>query len=161
MRNDGPDRPGHLGHRRRELTVLEERNLHAEWEEAVRSFRGARAGHRGSPYARRARLFDIVRNDGRIKLLLGYDEENPAPDLKDYGQRRQVESLLGFEKPLERLLAEAEERWLAGDYEGEATLLEEFANSNPQKDSILDLAAEARRDAMSVAPTRMKARKRT
>ena len=111
-------------------------------------------------YPRGQRLFEIIRNDGRIKLMLDYDEENPSPDFTDWKQRRQVESILGFEQPLERLMEEAGNRWQAGDFEGEAALLEEFANSNPQKDTILDLAAEARRDAFSGASARERPKRR-
>jgi hypothetical protein len=93
--------------------------------------------------------------------MLDYDEENPNPDFTNRGQRRQVESLLGFEQPLERLIEEAGNRWQAGDFEGEAALLEQFADSNPQRDSILNLAAEARYDAISgaTAPKRPQRRK--
>jgi hypothetical protein len=57
-------------------------------------------------------------------------------------------------------MEEAEERWMAGDFQGEAAILEEFANSNPQRDAILDLAAEARQDALTGASTRQKPRRR-
>jgi hypothetical protein len=93
-------------------------------------------------------------------LMLDYDLENPAPDFTDYGQRRQVESMLGFEQPVGTLMAEAESRWSAGNYEGEAALLEEFAKSNPQRDAILSLAAEARRDALTGGSSRTKPRRR-
>jgi len=102
------------------------------------------------------RLFDIVRGDGRVRLMLSYDQENPSPDFTDYGQRRQVEALLGFERSLAQVMEEAGNCWRIGDFEGEASLLEEFAISNPQRDAILDLAAEARRDALSGATSRSK-----
>jgi len=57
-------------------------------------------------------------------------------------------------------MEEAEKRWLAGDFQGEAAMLEEFADSNPQRDAILDLAAEAKRDALTGASTRHRPRRR-
>jgi hypothetical protein len=105
-------------------------------------------------------LFDIVRGDGKVRLMLSYDEYNPDPDFRNMGERRQVEALLKFEEPLAQLVVEAGNRWKAGDFEGEAALLEEYAASNPQKDTILDLASEARRDALSGASSRSKQKRR-
>ncbi len=137
---------------------MDEIELSTRWRRTIESYRSVQS--KESPYPRRHRLLDIVLADGRVKLMLDYDEENPDPDLSRYGERRQVESLLGFEAPLEKLIADAENRWRAGDFAGEAAVLEEFANSNPQKDAILGLAAEARRDALSGASARTKPKRR-
>ena len=115
---------------------------------------------RSTDYPRLERLFQIVRDDGRVRYMLNYDQENPDPDFTDPGQRRQVEAILGFEQPLAQLMVEVGDRWRAGDFEGEAALLEEFARSNPQKDTILDLAAEARRDALSGATSKLRPKRR-
>ena len=150
-----------LRRRRRELTDYELSELPSRWHAVLHSYKSGEQGYQGDmTYPRWQKLFDIIREDGRIKLLLDYDQENPSPDFRDYGQRRQVESMLGFERPLEQLMIEAGKRWLDGDFDGEATLLEEFAESNPQKDAILDLAAEARRDSVTgaSAPKRPKRR---
>ena len=56
------------------------------------------------------RLFDIVREDGKVRLMLGYYQDNPDPDFTNDGQRRQVEALLGFEQPLVQLMEEAGNR---------------------------------------------------
>jgi len=150
-----------LRRRRKKPTDLEEEELSARWREVIRSYRSAEAGaKKDTSYPRRQRLLDIVREDGRIKLMLDYDEENPSPNLNEYGQRRQIESILGFEESIEHLIADVESRWNAHDFEGEAALLEEFANSNPQRDAILSLAAEARRDSLSGASARVKPRRR-
>ncbi len=145
--------------RRREPSPTDEIELSSMWRHALKFYECADETQHGT-YPRWQRLFDIVQADGRIRLLLNYDEQNPNPDLRNYGERRQVESLLAFERPLEQLMAEAESRWRAGNFAGEATLLEEFADSNPQKEAILDLAAEARRDAVSGASTRVKPKRR-
>jgi len=138
-----------------------EADLPIRWREVLNVFKQrADMRERSAVYPRWQRLFEIIREDGRIRLMLDYDEENPTPDFTDRGQRRQVESLLGFEQPLERLIDDAGNRWQAGDFEGEAALLEEFARSNPQKDAILDLVAEARQDALSGASARKKPRRR-
>ncbi len=139
----------------------DEEALSAQWREAIHLYKSPRDEEEHNvAYPRGKRLFEIVREDGRIKLMLGYAAENPAPDLKDHGQRRQVECILGFEQPLEHLMHEASHRWQVGDFEGEAALLEEFANSNPQKETILRLAAEARRDALSGSSVRERPRRR-
>lgn len=119
---------------------------------------GVRTG--SADYPRMHRLFDIVRGDGKIRLMLSYDQENPDPDLTNMGQRRQVEALLKFEQPLEQLIEQAGNLWRAGDFEGEAALLEDYAISNPQRDAILDLAEEARRDALSGGSARSKPKRR-
>jgi hypothetical protein len=169
MRSEESDLEKALRRRREVLSAAEkegrteeEQSLPVRWKEVLNTYRepsGKRA--EASAYPRGERLFEIVRQDGRIKLMLDYDEENPNPDFTNRGQRRQVESLLGFEQPLERLIEEAGNRWQAGDFEGEAALLEQFADSNPQRDSILNLAAEARYDAISgaTAPKRPQRRK--
>ena len=161
MRSDELDVKNVMKHRRRGVPVLEDKDLSARWREVLRSYSASEEGpQRGTVYPRRERLFDIVRKDGRIRLMLGYGQENPDPDLTDHGQRRQVECLLEFEGPLGHLMEEAEKRWLAGDFQGEAAMLEEFADSNPQRDAILDLAAEAKRDALTGASTRQRPRRR-
>ena len=149
-----------LRRRRKGLSESEEAELPGRWREVVRSYEGMNQPGSCTAYPRRQRLFEILREDGRIRLMLEYDHENPAPDFRDYGQRRQVESILGFEEQVGTLIAEAESRWSAGNYEGEAALLEEFANSNPQRDAILGLAAEARRDALTGGSSRTKPRRR-
>lgn len=139
----------------------DEEDLPVRWREVLNVYKPAEQKRKQSTaYPRWQRLFDIVREDGRIRLMLNYDEENPTPDFTDRGQRRQVESILEFEQPLERLMEDACSRWQAGDFEGEAVLLEEFAQPNPQRDAILDLAAEARRDALSGASIRQRPRRR-
>ena len=157
-----------LRQRRQVLAAVEKESqredreaLSIRWKDAVNTFRMSSGPPKEvSGYPRGERLFEIIRNDGRIKLMLDYSDENPSPDLADRGQRRQVESILGFEQSLDRLMIEAESRWQAGDFSGEAALLEEFADSNPQKDSILDLAAEARHDAESGGSARKKPQRR-
>ena len=147
--------------RRKEPSESDEAELDDQWRTLLRSF-----GNEGkdretrSAYPRGQRLFEIVQRDGRIRLMLDYNEENPAPDFKDFGQRRQVESILGLEKPIENMLAEAEGRWSAGNFEGEAAILEEFAESNPQRDAILELAAEAREDALTCGSSRTRPKRR-
>jgi hypothetical protein len=106
------------------------------------------------------RLFDIVREDGKVRLILSYDQFNPDPDFTNEGQRRQVEALLKFEQPLLQLIEEAGNLWRAGDFAGEAALLEDYAISNPQRDAILDLAAEAKRDALSGASAKSRPKRR-
>lgn len=161
MRSDESGVKNVMKHRRRDAPVLEDEDLSARWREVLKSYSAADEGQqRGTIYPRQQRLFDIVRKDGRIRLMLGYGEENPDPDFANHGQRRQVECLLGFERPVGHLMEEAEERWMTGDFQGEAAILEEFANSNPQRDAILDLAAEARQDALTGASTRQKPRRR-
>ncbi len=148
---NNPDSGNVLRRRRDDLSGLGVDELRARWRAAVRSYGGEddlRA--KSTEYPRAEKLYDIVRADGRIRLMLEYDEENPMPDLAEYGQRRQVESILGLEAPLEALMAETESRWLTKDFEGEARVLEEFAVSNPQRDEIMELAAEARRDAAAL-----------
>ena len=71
-----------------------------------------------------------------------------------------VKAILEFEEPLKHLMDDTSRRWQAGDFEGEALLLEDFAQSNPQVDSILELAAEARRDALSGATARVRQKRR-
>mgnify|MGYP001765322156 CR=1 FL=1 len=93
-------------------------------------------------------------------MMLSYGQENPRPDFTNTGQRRQVEALLKFEQPLVQLIEHAGALWRAGDFEGEAALLEDYAISNPQRDAILDLAEEARRDALSGASARSKPKRR-
>lgn len=138
-----------------------EKALPVRWREVLNDYKSTEERRKQSAkYPRWQRLFEIVREDGRIKLMLNYDNENPSPDFTDRGQRRQVECILGFEQPLEHLMEEASSRWQAGDFEGEASLLEEFAKFNPQRDTILDLAAEARRDALSGASARQRPRRR-
>jgi|GEM_PF-2479191 len=157
-----------LRHRRQVLAAFQKQSereeqeaLSARWNEVVNTYRMRSGKAQGLlEYPRGERLFEIIRNDGRVRLLLDYNLENPSPNLANQGQRRQVESILGFERPLEQLMLEAGGRWQAGDYEREAELLEEFAKSNPQSDSILDLAAEARRDAISGASTARKPKRR-
>jgi len=140
---------------------MESRDLKSRWRTALNTFRPAGEKRIGSAeYPRMERLFDVVRADGKVRLMLSYDQFNPDPDFRNLGERRQVEALLKFEEPLTQLIMEAGNKWQAGDFEGEAALLEEYAVSNPQKDAILDLAAEARRDALSGAssPSRQKRR---
>jgi len=155
-----------LRHRREVLSASEKEsnfgeNLPARWREVLDVFHTGKARHEESgAYPRRQKLFEIVREDGRIRLMLNYARENPTPDFNDQGQRRQVECMIGFEQPLERLMQEAGNRWQAGDFEGEAALLEEFANSNPQRDTILRLAAEARQDAVSGSSVRRRPKRR-
>jgi len=161
---DEPDLETTLKRRRQEVSVHEEklrsasgRNLPVEWRAVLNNYRSGKAsGKAGTDYPRMERLFEIAREDGRIRYMLSYDLENPDPDFTDSGQRRQVEAILGFERPLAQLIEEAGNRWRAGDFIGEAALLEEFAQSNPQRDAILDLAAEARRDALSGATSPVK-----
>lgn len=152
-----------LKRRRQEVSAYEEKSRRAgdqdlpfRWRAVLNVYKSHQARQMGSTYyPRLERLFDIVREDGRVRLMLSYDQENPDPDFTDPGQRRQVEALLKFEQPLAQLMDAAEGRWRAGDFEGEAALLEEFAEGNPQKDTILNLAAEARRDdALSGASSR-------
>jgi len=139
----------------------DEKPLPVRWREVLNDYKSIEERRKQSEkYPRWQRLFEIVKEDGRIKLMLNYDNENPSPDFTDRGQRRQVECILGFEQPLEHLMEEASSRWQAGDFEGEATLLEEFAKFNPQKETILGLAAEARKDALSGASARHRPRRR-
>ncbi len=138
----------------------DDRALESEWKAAVKTFCSTHDSSNGaSEYPRMSRLFDIVREDGKIRLVLSYDQFNPDPDFANEGQRRQVEALLKFEQPLVQLIEEAGNMWRAGNFEGEATLLEEYAISNPQRDAILDLAAEARRDALSGASAKSRPRR--
>lgn len=141
--------------------LAEDGSLQFQWRAAVRTF-GTKEGNRtgSANYPRMNRLFDIVRGDGKIRLMLSYDQENPDPDLTNMGQRRQVEALLKFEQPLEQLIEQAGNLWRAGDFEGEAALLEDYAISNPQRDAILDLAEEAKRDALSGGSARSKPKRR-
>jgi hypothetical protein len=139
----------------------EDRSLKARWQTALNMYRPSDERAIGNAeYPRMEKLFDIVRGDGKVRLMLSYDEYNPDPDFRNMGERRQVEALLKFEEPLAQLVVEAGNRWKAGDFEGEAALLEEYAASNPQKDTILDLASEARRDALSGASSRSKQKRR-
>ena len=137
------------------------RDLRSRWQLALSLFRPKEASRLGTvDYPRKERLFEVVRGDGKVRLLLSYDQYNPEPDFANEGERRQVEALLKFEQPLAQLILEAGSRWQAGDFNGEAALLEEYAFSNPQRDTILDLAAEARRDALSGASTKYKPKRR-
>ncbi len=139
----------------------EERELRSRWRSALNLFRSKEASRLGTAdYPRMEKLFEVVRGDGKVRLMLSYDQYNPEPNLANEGERRQVEALLKFEQPLAQLILEAGNRWRAGDFNGEAALLEEYASSNPQRETILDLAAEARRDALSGAssPSRQKRR---
>ncbi|MBN1678193.1 MAG: hypothetical protein JW880_06600 [Candidatus Thermoplasmatota archaeon] len=167
--DDKQDLVATLKRRRDEVSAYEEKpgrtgdqDLPFRWRAALNVYKSHETRQMGSTYyPRLERLFDIVREDGRIRLMLSYDEENPNPDFTDPGQRRQVEALLKFEQPLAQLIDEAEDCWRAGDFKAEAALLEEYAISNPQKDTILDLAAEARRDdALSGATSRSKTKRR-
>ena len=166
--SDEPDLETTLKRRRQELSVYEEesrrmgdRDLPFRWRTVVNVYKPEDARRLGAAdYPRLERLFEIVREDGRVKFMLNYDIENPDPDFTNPGQRRQVEAILGFEQPLAHLIVEVGNRWRAGDFEGEAALLEEYAKSNPQRDSILDLAAEARRDALSGASARSMPKRR-
>ena len=143
-----------------EVGRSEEEALSAQWRKALHYYKStAKEQRRNEAYPRWKKLFEIVREDGRIRLMLGYDLENPMPNLKDRGQRRQVECILGFEQPLQQMMEEASHRWQAGDFEGEAALLEEFAQSNPQKEMIMGLAAEARKDALSGSSVRTRPRR--
>ena len=168
MRSEESDLEKTLRQRRLVLSAAEkeasrecEESLPIRWREVVNVYRRSPKMRPDiGPYPRGEKLFEIVRHDGRVKLMLDYDEENPVPDFTDRGQRRQIESILGFERPLERLIEEAGSRWQAGDFAGEAALLEEFADSNPQSESILDLAAEARQEAASGATTRTRPQRR-
>ncbi len=168
MRSEESDLERALRQRRQVLSAVEkegrredEGSLPVRWKEVLNVYRRPSENRTDvTTYPRGQRLFEILRHDGRIKLMLDYDEENPDPDFTDRGQRRQVESILGFEQPLERLMEEAGDRWQAGDFDGEASLLEQFADSNPQRESLLDLAAEARRDAVSGASARDRPRRR-
>ena len=136
-------------------------DLQLRWRAAIKTFETSKAEQHGSAdYPRMDRLYEIVRSDGKIKLMLGYAKDNLEPDLTNEGKRRTVEALLKFERPLEQLIQQAGKLWEAGDFEGEASLLEEYAIRNPQKDAILDLAAEARRDALSGASARTKPKRR-
>lgn len=146
---------------KRESRHWDVEQLPDQWREALNIYKSTEVDRKqDADYPRRQRLFEIVREDGRIRLMLDYAEENPTPDFTDQGQRRQVQCLLGLEQPLERLIEEAGNRWQAGDFEGEAALLEEFADANPQKDIILDLAFEAKRDALSGASARQRPKRR-
>ncbi len=143
---------GNVMRRRRErFSDLNEEELFSRWREVLNAYEEERSRPGRAAYPRAGRLLEIIRGDGHIRLMLEYDQENPSPNLGDYGQRRQVESILGFEAPLRTLRAEAESHWAAGDFAGEAALLEEYASSNPQRDAILSLAAEARRDAAAIS----------
>jgi hypothetical protein len=168
MKSDESDLERLLKRRRQVLSASEresrrgdEEALTVRWREVINAYDSTEEERRQSAaYPRWQRLFEIVREDGRIRLMLNYAHENPTPNFTDRGQRRQVECLLGFEQPLERLMEEASNRWQAGDFEAEAALLEEFANSNPQRDAILDLAAEARQDVLSGASIRHRPKRR-
>jgi len=139
----------------------EDRSLKTRWRTALSVYRSSEENAIGNAdYPRMGRLFDIVRGDGKVRLMLSYDQYNPDPDFRNLGERRQVEALLKFEEPLTQLVIEAGNRWRAGDFEGEAALLEEYAVSNPQKDTILDLVAEARRDALSGASSKSRQKRR-
>lgn len=141
--------------------LAEDRSLQLRWRAAVTTFGTAEGERTGNAdYPRMGRLFDIVREDGKVRLMLNYDQYNPGPDFTNEGQRRQVEALLKIEQPLVQLMEEAGNLWRAGDFEGEAVLLEEYAISNPQRDAIFDLAKEARRDALSGASARSKPKRR-
>jgi hypothetical protein len=135
-------------------------SLRSRWKTAVSTYKLPALPEGVRDYPRMQRLFQVIRADGKMRLILSYDEYNPDPDLRNLGERRQVEALLKFEEPLTHLMAEAGNRWREGDFEGEAALLEEYAASNPQRDAILDLAAEARRDALSGATARSRQRRR-
>ena len=161
MRKDQESNRNVMRARRRESSDSRDTGLPAQWQEVLRSYKaGSDERQEDAAYPRRKRLFDIVREDGHIRLMLGYDRENPVPNFADPGQRRQVEAILEFENALDNMMAEAESRWKAGDFEGEAAILEEFADRNPQREAILDLVAEARRDALSGASTRSKPKRR-
>ena len=141
--------------------LAEDRNLQFRWRAALRTFGTTEERRtRSADYPRMHRLFDIVRDDGKVRLMLSYGQYNPDPDFTNEGQRRQVEALLKFGQPLMQLMEEAGSLWRAGDFEGEAALLEDYAISNPQRDAILSLAEEARRDALSGASTRSKPKRR-
>jgi hypothetical protein len=142
--------------------LADDRSLQLRWRAALRKLDGKDEMLKGSTdYPRMGRLFDIVREDGKVRLILSYDQFNPEPDFNNEGQRRQVEALLKFEQPLVHLMEEAGNLWRAGDFAGEAALLEDYAISNPQRDAILDLAEEAKRDALSGASTRSKPKRRS
>jgi hypothetical protein len=141
--------------------LVEDRSLQWQWRRALRLFGASTTdGPGGADYPRMERLFRIVREDGKIRLMLGYDKENPRPDFMDNGQRRQVEALLQFEQPLVQLMEEAGNLWRAGNFDGEAALLEDYAILNPQREAILQLAEEARRDALSGASTQSRPKRR-
>jgi hypothetical protein len=139
----------------------EDRSLKARWRTALSMYKQSEEKAIGNAeYPRMGRLFDIVRGDGKVRLMLSYDEYNPDPDFRNLGERKQVEALLKFEEPLMQLVMEAGNKWRSGDFEGEAALLEEYAVSNPQKDTILDLASEARREALSGASSQSRQKRR-
>jgi hypothetical protein len=141
--------------------LADDRSLQIRWRAALRKLRKKEELLKGSTdYPRMDRLFEIVREDGKVRLILSYDQFNPDPDFTNEGQRRQVEALLKFEQPLVQLMEEAGNLWRAGDYAGEAALLEDYAISNPQRDAILDLAAEAKRDALSGASAKSRPKRR-
>jgi len=141
--------------------LADDHDLQSRWRAAIRTFETREKMRAGNvDYPRMDRLFEIVREDGKVRLMLSYNKYNPNPDLMNDGQRRQVEALLKFEQPLMRLMEQAGSLWQAGDFEGEAALLEEYAVSNPQRDAILSLAEEARRDALSGASARSRPKRR-
>jgi hypothetical protein len=135
----------------------EDRSLQFRWRAALRTFGSADEElAKNIDYPRMERLFDIVRNDGKIRLMMSYGRYNPYPDFSNEGKRRQVEALLKIEQPLVQMMEEAGNLWRAGDFQGEAALLEDYATSNPQREAILKLAEEARSDALSGALARTK-----
>ena len=148
--------------RRKASSAPQDNELPFRWHQVLNFYKAETEEQlKETAYPRWKRLYEIVREDGHIRLMLGYDQENPDPDFADPGQRHQVEAILGFERSLENMMAEAENRWKAGDFEGEAAILEQFADRNPQKEAILNLAAEARRDAVSGASTRTRPKRRS
>ena len=141
--------------------LAEDHGLQLRWRAALRTFGTSKPELTGAAdYPRMDRLFEIVREDGKIRQILNYDKYNPDPDFKNEGQRRQVEALLKFEQPLIQLMEQVGSLWKAGDFEGEAAVLEDYAISNPQREAILNLAAEARHDALSGGSTRSKPKRR-